>query len=158
MKFQPFVYTYRTTINYMLTICMWTHPVTHEHPDEHHHIHVWSFYTYIHSFPGPVSERTLLDSQRAALALQRTSLPSQRTLLPRYVDQPFRPSQIGVKSTKGQDVDNGESIYEDVGPRPLPALPEEDYEPNGYICRVDSIPDSKPAPLGKEKCYTSSSS
>ena len=134
--------------------------------------HIRSFYTYIHSFPGPVSERTLLDSQRTSsalqttllpsqrtsLALRRTSLPSQTTLLPRYVDQPFRPLQIGIKSTKGQDVDNGENIYEDVGPRPLPALPEEDYESNGYICRVDSIPDSKPAPLGKEKCYTISSS
>ena len=73
----------------------------------------------------------------------------------RYVDQPFHTLQIGVKSTNCQDVDNGENLYEAVGPRPLPALPEEDYEPNGYICRVDSIPGSKPAPLGKKKCYIS---
>lgn len=82
-------------------------------------------------------------------------MASQKTSMTRYVDQPFHTLQIGIKNTNCQDVDNGENLYEAVGPRPLPALPEEDYEPNGYICRVDSIPDSKPAPLGKEKYYIS---
>ena len=121
-----------------------------------------SIHTYIHSLPAPVSQGTSLALQGTSFALQetslasqRTSLASQRTSMTRYVDQPFHTLQIGVKSTNCQDVDNGENLYEAVGPRPLPALPEEDYEPNGYICRVDSIPGSKPAPLGKKKCYIS---
>ena len=110
-----------------------------------------SIHTYIHSLPAPVSQGTSLALQGTSFA----SLASQRTSMTRYVDQPFHTLQIGVKSTNCQDDDNGENLYEAVGPRPLPALPEEDYEPNGYICRVDSIPGSKPAPLGKKKCYIS---
>ena len=68
-----------------------------------------------------------------------------------------------MSSDGNEGVNNGENIYEAVGARPLPALPDEvgyepplhplpaevDYEPNGYILRLDSIPDIKPALLGK---------
>lgn len=94
---------------------------------------------------------------------------------PRYTHKPHLLT-TGLSGDGNEGVNNGENIYEAVGARSLPALPDEvdyepplcplpaeagyepplhplpdevDYEPNGYILRLDSIPDIKPALLGK---------